>query len=126
MSPQLCVTIRRMPSSTYILFAEAMAARKQIVCLYDGKRRELCPIVLGHSQGQEKALTFQFGGQSSKGLPPGGEWRCLFLEKVSGVELRDGSWHAGESHAQPQGCVEIVDLDVNPASPYRPRRRLHR
>jgi hypothetical protein len=114
-----------MPSATYQLFAEAMAERKQIVCVYDGKRRELCPVILGHSQGEEKALTFQFGGQSGKGLPPGGEWRCLFLAKVRDVRLRDGAWHAGDSHKAPQGCVEIVDFDVNPTSPYAPRRRLH-
>jgi hypothetical protein len=113
-----------MQSTAYRLFAEAMARRKQILCIYDGYPRELCPIILGHSQGQEKALTFQFGGGSSKGLPRGGQWRCLFLGKVGDARLRDGPWHAGNSHTQPQGCVEIVDLDVNPASPYRPRRRL--
>jgi hypothetical protein len=101
-----------------------MADRKQILCTYDGYPRELCPIILGHSQDQEKALTFQFGGGSRKGLPPGGQWRCLLLVKVTGVRLRDGPWHTGDSHAQPQGCVEIVDLDVNPASPYNPKRRL--
>jgi len=57
-------------------------------------------------------------------LPPGGQWRCLFLSKVSDVALRDGPWHSGSSHTQPQGCVEIVDLDVNPASPYKPKRPL--
>jgi len=113
-----------MPSRTYSLFAEAMAARKQIFCTYDGHPRELCPIILGHSQGEEKALTFQFGGRSSTGLPPGGQWRCLFLSKVRDVELRDGAWQTRDSHTQPQGCVEIVDLDVNPASPYAPKRRL--
>ena len=101
-----------------------MADRKQIVCVYGGYPRELCPIILGHSSGLEKALTYQFGGQSKSGLPPGGEWRCLCLSKVSDVELRDGRWHAGSSHTQPQGCVEIVDLDVNPTSPYSPKRRL--
>jgi len=50
------------------LFAEAMAERKQIVCTYHGYRRELCPIILGHSQGHEKALTYQLGGQSGTGL----------------------------------------------------------
>ena len=113
-----------MPSLTYKLFAEAMAGRKQILCTYDGHPREFCPIILGHSQGQEKALIFQFGGGSSKGLPPGGQWRCLFLAKVGNVQLRDGAWRAGDSHTQPQGCVEIVDLDVNPESPYNPKRRL--
>ncbi|TMJ76331.1 MAG: hypothetical protein E6G73_05670 [Alphaproteobacteria bacterium] len=113
-----------MGSPTYELFRNAMAERKQIVCVYDGCRRELCPIILGHSQSEEKALTYQFGGQSRSGLPPGGEWRCLWLSRVSKVELCDGPWHSGSSHKGPQGCVEIVDLDVNPSSPYSPRRRL--
>ena len=113
-----------MPSPTYQLFARAMAKRKQILCLYDGYPRALCPIILGHSQGQEKALTYQFGGQSTSGLPPQGEWRCLWLSKVSNVQLRDGPWFSGSSHTQPQGCVEIVDLDVNPSSPYRPSRHI--
>jgi hypothetical protein len=101
-----------------------MVGRKQILCTYSGRDRELCPIILGHSHGQEKALTYQFGGDSSKGLPPGGQWRCLFLSEVSNTRLRDGPWHAGASHTQPQGCVQIVDLDVNPTSPYKPKRRL--
>ena len=66
-----------MPSRVYELFSQAMLARKQVLCLYDGYPRELCPIILGHSQRQEKALTYQFGGKSRSGLPPGGEWRCL-------------------------------------------------
>jgi len=115
---------RLVPNPTYELFRQAMAERKQIVCVYDGFPRELCPIILGHARGQEKALTYQFGGRSRSGLPPGGEWRCLWLSKVSTVELRDGPWYAGSSHSQPQGCVEIVDLDVNPTSPYKPKRRL--
>ncbi|MGN6585678.1 MAG: hypothetical protein ACTHJV_18440 [Rhizobiaceae bacterium] len=112
-----------MPSRTYELFAEAMRDRKQILCLYGGYRRELCPTVLGHSGDEEKALTFQFAGQSRSGLPRGGEWRCLFLQKVRDVQLRDGPWRSGDSHTQPQGCVETVDLDVNPDSPYNPKRR---
>lgn len=113
-----------MRSPVYDLFAAAMAGRKQILCTYDGYPRELCPVILGHSQGREKALTFQFAGGSSKGLPPGGEWRCLFLAKVANPRLRDGAWHTGDSHARPQGCVDSVDLDINPQSPYHPRRRL--
>jgi uncharacterized protein (DUF4415 family) len=112
------------PSSAYKLFEQAMTTRKQIRCTYNGRHRELCPVILGHSQGQEKALTYQFGGQSEKGLPPGGQWRCLWLSKVRNTRLRDGPWHDGDSHNQPQDCVEIVDLDVNPASPYNPRRSL--
>jgi len=103
-----------------------MKARKQVVCRYGGYPRELCPIILGHSQEQEKALTYQFGGKSGSGLPRGGEWRCLWLAKVSDAELRDGPWIAGSSHTRPQGCVEVVDLDVNPSSPYSPKRSTER
>ena len=112
-----------MTSSTYRLFAQAMAERKQIVCVYDGYPRELCAIVLGHTKRLEVALVYQFAGASKSGLPAGGQWKCLHLDKVSDVALRDGPWHAGSSHRRAQACVEIVDLDVNPSSPYRPRRR---
>ena len=101
-----------------------MRGRKQVLCNYEGYPRELCPIILGHSKGQEKALIYQFGGQSSSGLPPGGQWRCLWLSKVTDAQLRDGPWHAGASHTRPQGCIDAVDLDVNPASPYQPKRGL--
>jgi Fic family protein len=118
-------TSRAVPSQTYRLFERAMRLRKQIVCTYDDHVREICPIVLGHSQGQEKALTYQFAGQSKSTLPPDGQWRCLWLAKIDNAKLRDGRWFVGSRHTQPQGCVEDVDLDVNPDSPYQPKRGLH-
>jgi uncharacterized DUF497 family protein len=112
------------PSETYRSFERAMAERKQIVCVYKGHRRAVCPIILGHTQGEERALTYQFAGGSSSKLPSGGQWRCLTLANVSEVQLRDGLWYSGDSHKQPSGCVEIVDVDVNPDSPYKPKRQL--
>lgn len=113
-----------MPSATYKVFEQAMHAQSQVRCMYGGFMRELCPVVLGHSGDKEKALTFQVGGGSASGLPPSGEWRCLFLERVTLAALHDGAWRTGESHSAPQGCVEDVDLDVNPSSPYNPKRKL--
>jgi transcriptional regulator with XRE-family HTH domain len=112
------------PSSTYLLFIQAMVERKQILCTYNAYPRELCPVILGHSDGEEKALTYQFAGKSESRLPPGGAWKCLYLAKVSDVRLRDGPWYSGNRHTQRQRCVEFVDIDVNPESPYNPRRRL--
>lgn len=108
-------------SATYRLIAKAMKTGKQVLCLYDGHEREVSPILLGHTKGEEKALVFQFGGQSQSRLP---DWKCFFLAKASEVRLRDGSLHAGSRHLKRQSCVEDVDLDINPASPYEPRRRL--
>jgi hypothetical protein len=113
-----------MSSSTYERFAQAMRARQQILCVYDGYARELCPVILGHTKGEEKALVYQFAGESSRQLPPEGDWKCLTLSKVHDVQLRDGPWRASSRHQTSQTCVETVDLDVNPDSPYNPRRRL--
>jgi uncharacterized protein (DUF4415 family) len=114
------------PSPAYKLFEQAMTSRKQVLCTYDGYLRELCPVILGHTNGEEMALAYQFAGQSKSGLPPWGQWKCLSLSKVSNIELRDGPWHAGASHIRPQHCVQEVDLDVTPASPYNPKRKLDR
>jgi hypothetical protein len=102
-----------MASRTYALFREAILNEKQIVCTYDGLRREICPLIVGRNHGTEKALVFQFAGGSRSGLPPGGEWKCLTLDKVTDATLRDGPWHEGSGHAREQSCVDDVDLDVN-------------
>jgi hypothetical protein len=85
---------------------------KQITCTYHGYYRELCPHVLGTKRGAEQALAFQFGGQSSSGLPPGGEWRCLKLNEVEGATMREGPWHTDHSHLKPQTCIDEVDVEV--------------
>jgi hypothetical protein len=111
-------------SSTYDLIARGMVERQQVLCFYQGHPRAICPAILGHTDGQERTLAFQFAGRSSKGLPPGGEWKCFRLVEMTRVELQSGEWHAGSSHRERQQCVKVVDLDVNPLSPYQPRRRV--
>ena len=111
-----------MASATYRLFADAMAQRRPVLCMYQGHPRALCPIILGHSEGVEKALTWQFAGTGSRG-PVRGSWKCLVLSQIRHAEIVSGPWHAGARHSHPQSCVRSVDLDVNPKSPYRPKRR---
>jgi hypothetical protein len=108
-----------MASATYSLFREAILGRKQVVCVYLGKRREVCPLVLGYKNGEEKCLTFQVGGESTSTLPPGGQWRCLELKKVRKAEVKDGPWREGDQHSRPQACIDIVDLDINIAATLR-------
>jgi hypothetical protein len=102
-----------LPGSVYNLFREAILREKQVVCMYNGFYRELCPVIIGHSHGAEKVLAYQFGGDSQKGLPRGGEWRCFDLSDVREAELRDGPWREGVGHASEQTCVKDVDLDIN-------------
>jgi hypothetical protein len=103
-----------MASAAYNLFRKAILSEKQITCVYQGKYRELCPLIIGHSEGEEKVLAFQFAGETSSGrLPAGGAWKCMFLAQVRDVRLCDGPWHEGSSHKQTQACVRDVDLDIN-------------
>jgi hypothetical protein len=114
-----------MPSATHALFVTAMRERKQIVCAYQGHPRELCPILVGRSGLEEKALVFQFAGRTSSGpISPPGEWKCLKLNDVQDARLRPGPWHAGDGHSTAQSCMKMVEYDVNPESPYSPAFRL--
>jgi hypothetical protein len=117
-------TAGSMASSAYELILRAMREKKQVTCTYQGQHREFCPIILGRTGLEEKVLVFQFAGSTSEGpVKPGGDWKCLKL-KVRDARLRDGKWHAGDSHSAAQHCMNMVEYDVNPQSPYNPAFRL--
>lgn len=101
-----------MPSSQFDVIESAMRTRKQIICVYNGLHREICPHTLGWKNGREKVLGFQFSGQSSKGLPPDGEWRCMFIDEIQNLNVREGAWHTSGPHTQPQTCVDEVHFEV--------------
>jgi hypothetical protein len=99
-------------SSNYAVIRTAITKRQQVVATYKGKRREMCPHVIGHKNGREQALVFQFGGESSRPLPPRGQWRCLAVAELDSIQLLDGEWHSGDGHSRRQSCVDVVDLEV--------------
>jgi hypothetical protein len=99
------------PTATYTLFRNAILTEQQVVCTYQGRRRELCPHIIGtNKSGEEVVLAWQFAGGSSGKLP---QWRCLRLANVGDARARDGRWHEGSSHKTEQRCVNAIDLDVN-------------
>src|SRR6185437_10517665 len=113
-----------MPSSTYEFFVNAMVEEKQVSCVLKRLPRVLSVIILGHTDGEERALTWQTGGESSKPLPSCGAWRAVTLAEVTDVSLLDSRLRRGTRKSGTQHWVADVDLDVNADSPYRPRRQL--
>ncbi|HEY2052680.1 MAG TPA: hypothetical protein VGH14_01970 [Solirubrobacterales bacterium] len=97
---------------SYALIKQAILERRQVHATYQGKFRELCPHVLGTKNGRPQALFFQFGGDSHRGLPPGGDWRCLPVEELGDVSLHDGPWHGEDRYNPSQSCVHDVDIEV--------------
>jgi hypothetical protein len=102
-----------MPSANYRLIRRAIETEQQITCSYQGHDRELCPHIIGHTNGEERLLAYQFGGSTSGVLPPGGAWKCLDVAKMTGIAARAGRWHSGASHQKEQSCVREIDLDIN-------------
>ena len=102
-----------MPSATYRIVRDAIQNEQQVTCRYGGRYRELCPHILGTTDGAEKLLAFQFGGETNTKLPPGGEWRCFKVADMRDVKARSGPWHEGSRHQSGQTCVQDIDLDIN-------------
>jgi len=110
-------------SAAFKLFHRAILERQQITCQYGGYYREVCPYILGHKDGREAALVYQFAGQSSRSLPPSGEWRCFVLADVRAPLTRDGPWYGDAKHRTVQRCVDVVFVDVNTDVPNQPGRQ---
>jgi predicted DNA-binding transcriptional regulator YafY len=107
-------------SATFRLFHQAILGERQVVFTYKGLDREVCPYILGHKDGVEKVLAFQFGGRTSTGKL---DWKCFDVAKVRDARMQDGPWHGAAEHRKAQRCVDDVYIDVNKAVPNQPGRR---
>ena len=75
--------------------------------------REMCPHVFGSKDGVRHVLSFQFAGDSSQGFPAGGQWKCMDVDGMSNVSLREGLWFTGPGKTgNPQPCVDIAHISV--------------
>jgi hypothetical protein len=99
-------------ADTYGTVYAAIQNQQSISALYQGLTRELCPHALGTKNGKQQGLFFQFAGQSSSGLPPGGMWRCIPIEGLQILSVYDGPWHTNNDHSKMQTCVGTVDIEV--------------
>ncbi len=103
-------------SLIYERLRAAMIAGKPVSLTYGGHRREVCAHVLGTKNGLPQVLVFQYGGGSSSGLPPGGEWRCMMVGNIFDVEELAGSWRTDHNHSRAQTCVDQIDVEMWVAS----------
>lgn len=102
-------------ADAYSIIRDAIVAKHQIVATYRGHRREMCPHVLGTKDGRVRALFYQFGGSSSSGLADRrsvANWRCIPLDQLEDVEVRDGPWYGTAAGTSRQTCVDHVDVEA--------------
>jgi hypothetical protein len=92
---------------------DAILRKQQVVASYGGRQRMLCPHAIGWKRGVPHALFYQFAGSSSRGLAsdPHANWRCLAIDALRDIEVRDGRWHTADYEGH-QSCIDDVDVTV--------------
>ena len=98
-------------TDVYATIRQAILDKRQVVAMYKGHRRELCPQVIGTFNGRERVLAIQCGGTSSRELSPDGDWRCMDIDGLTEVGVREGAWYS-KSHSAPLRCIDEVDVQV--------------
>lgn len=101
-------------SHNYDIVKTAIKNKTSIKAIYHGKVRLLSPHVIGHTDGHEQALFYQFGGESnSRPIIPGStqNWRCLRLSEITILEIID-DWKTADNHSSAQHCVRDIDKEV--------------
>jgi hypothetical protein len=105
--------VRVIPSHNYKVVRQALRSRQPLGFSYRGKPRVACPIVLGYAaDGREALSAYQVAGETSTGHALPG-WRCFYLADIRQLRSASAAWREGDSHKQPQTCVQFVDVDVN-------------
>jgi hypothetical protein len=102
--------------SVYQVLREAILKKQQVIATYNGYSREMCPHTLGKKNGKEHCLFYQFGGQSSSGhIIPGSDknWRCIPVNGLMNVFVREGQWHTASNHSRKQTCIDQIDVEVS-------------
>ncbi len=102
-----------MTTDNYLLVRRALVERKQIWATYEGRIRKMCPHALGTKNGRRQALFFQFAGESARGLPPSGDWRCLPVDQLTAISVHGGGWHTDDRYGRAeQSCVGEIDIAI--------------
>ena len=99
----------------YELLKDAVLNKRQVIAIYKGYRREMCPHTLGTKNGVAHCLFYQFGGESSSAvIVPGSDknWRCIAIDGLTDVSIGDGEWHTAGNHRRPQSCIDQIDVEA--------------
>ena len=99
----------------YNVLKSAIINKQQVLAEYKGHYREMCPHTIGWKGDVAHCLFYQFGGESSSGkiVPDSSSnWRCIPVNGLSIISIRDGEWFSVSSHSKRQTCIDVVDIEV--------------
>lgn len=102
--------IRSGHSAAFAALRQAMLHRKPVRLNYSGKELEVCPYILGHAVGEERAFVLVVDGTGER--KELGHWMCLRLAKIQNIETLDRPWIERPYPGPVQRCVDQVHRDV--------------
>jgi hypothetical protein len=97
---------------------EAIQKRRCLSGLYKGSLRHFAPHALGASSDDTRSVfVFQYAGESSGGLPRGGDWRCFRVDDLSALRANGERWRTRSNYSlSRQSCLVRIDLAVPTSS----------
>ena len=104
------------------ILRSAISGKLAVYAIYEGRKRWLCPHVLGHKGGTLHVLAYQYAGESSSKpmvpppIPsdgPAGNWRCMDVATMRDLEVQPlGPWYTCKRHTVRQSCIDTGLVEV--------------
>jgi predicted nucleic acid-binding protein len=79
-------------SQVFMVLRQAILQRRPVHVSHGGKRQTVCPYILGHAAGEERAFSLLVEASSSTKRPAQTRWICLRLSKIEDVRFADEPW----------------------------------
>jgi hypothetical protein len=58
-------------------------------------------------------FAFQYAGETTTGMPIGGEWRCFHLDRLSHLRLNEHHWRSRSNYSlKRQTCLAIIKVGL--------------
>jgi len=94
------------------VLSAAIRDKQCLTGLYDGTIRHFAPHALGAaSDGTPAAFVFQYAGETTTGLPSGGEWRCFRLDRLSHTRRNEHRWRSRSNYSlKRQSCLATIRI----------------
>ncbi len=92
----------------------AIQEKQCLTGLYDNVVRHFAPHALGTTaDGTPAVFVFQYAGETTTGMPSGGEWRCFRLDRLSHLRLNEHRWRSRSNYnLKRQTCLAMIRVGL--------------
>ncbi|UPK19150.1 PIN domain-containing protein [Bradyrhizobium sp. 131] len=104
--------VRTGHSTAFRMLKDAILQRRPVRLSYGGTQQTVCPYILGHAGGEERAFALALDGAQQRNKSEQGAWICLRVVNVQEIEILDQPWAEQGYPGRVQRCVDQVHLDA--------------